>query len=402
MKKRVKIMLLAVLAVICAAAYGVVLLQPVPVGAETVKRENLERTVTVEGTLLPRESMIVNAADSGTVKEVLCRQGTQAKTGEILARTDADSAVGVKLQREQLLVQLAAARQEYDRLYGTDGAAASEFQTAEGAYSLAQKNYENKSQLFQEGYISQVELDEAKNSRNQAYQVYRQAKLQNSESTRSFYREQVESCERQMELLEDATAAGTVLMPYDGVVWEVYVENGGYVSANQPLFKVYRSDQMKLEASVLSEDGAGLEPGMKASVRYADGTESEAEITFLSAVAVQMVSSIGMEENRCTVELEPDTVLQNVGAGQRADVTFCIRKGENIITVPSSAIVVSEEGKAVYVIRRNRAEQIQVETGQRESGRIEILSGLEEGDVVVADPYENDIRSGMRVKAETE
>ena len=54
-------------------------------------------------------------------------------------------------------------------------------------------------------------------------------------------------------------------------------------------------------------------------------------------------------------------------------------------------------GSAVYVMRSGKARLVNVETGKKSGGRVEITAGLEEGDVVVADPYEDDVKDGRRI-----
>ena len=163
---------------------------------------------------------------------------------------------------------------------------------------------------------------------------YAQAKEDNSEEQKAHSQEQIASFERQLALLDDTVNPGAVKMPYDGVLWEVYTEEGAYLSPNQPVVKIYRPDSMKLSASVLSEDAAALTPGLKAKVIYADGSEGEAEVSFIAKTAEKQMSSIGLEENRCTVELKPAALPEHAGAGQTADVSFHVVTAPEVFSVP--------------------------------------------------------------------
>ena len=58
-----------------------------------------------------------------------------------------------------------------------------------------------------------------------------------------------------------------------------------------------------------------------------------------------------------------------------------------------------EHGSAVYVVSSAKAVLTPVETGRRESGRVEIISGLEDGDIVASDPYNDNVEKNGRVKA---
>ena len=81
----------------------------------------------------------------------------EVKEGEILLKTDTTSQTTLDIQREQFKQQLSAARQEYDRLYGSNGSAAAALKAAESEYRLAKKNYDNGVVLAQQGgFIAQM------------------------------------------------------------------------------------------------------------------------------------------------------------------------------------------------------------------------------------------------------
>lgn len=400
MKRRVKWIFLAAIAVISIGAYAAVLLKPVEASAERAMKGDMENQFTVSASILPVSGMVLNSVAAGSVSEIPYLPGMEVKEGEILLKTDTVSQTALDIQREQFRQQLSAARQEYDRLYGPNGSAAAALKAAESEYRLAKKNYDNGAVLAQQGgFISQSELDSLKTQLDLAYQKYAQAKEDDSEEQKAHAREQIASCERQLALLDDTVNPGAVKMPYDGVLWEVYTEEGAYLSPNQPVAKIYRPDDMKLSASVLSEDAVSLRPGLEAAVIYADGSVGEAKVSFIAKTAEKQLSSIGLEENRCTVELKPDALPEYAGAGQTADVTFRVVTASEVFSVPAAAVIPAESGSAVYLIQGKKAVLRPVETGRREGGRVEIISGLEEGDIVASDPYNDSVEKGGRVKA---
>lgn len=398
MKRKYKWILISVIALISCGAYVSVLFKPMEAEAEAVIRSNLESRFTASGTVLPETEMILNSLSAGEVKSLPCRVGSTIKAGEILLETGDASQVDLDLQREQYRQQLAEAKQQYDRQFGPQGAAKARYDTAKSSFELADKNYKNAQTLFDSGgFVSQTELDTIKTDRDQAYQAYLQAKEDNSGSTKDYYLSRIESCEKQLKMLEETVRPGSIIMPFDGVLWEYYVEAGEYLTPNQPAVKIYAPGKMKLETSVLSEDALLVKPGDKALVKYADGSREEAPVSFVSQVAVGKLSSVGIEENRCTIELELQALPENAGAGQQADVEFTTILLEDVLTIPSSAIVSGEAGSIVYRIEKGKALSCPVETGKKSGGRVEILSGLTEGEVIISDPYNAKINQGSRV-----
>lgn len=399
MKKKYKLILAGIVAAVFAVVAAVTMLKPAVVETETVAEGNLETELTIQGTLLPKHSTLVSAGFQGAVREMPCQAGTALKQGEMILRMGYESQAELELSREQYRQQLTSAKQTYENLFGEHGSAPGALSAAQSDYELARKNYENGSVLAAAGSISQIELEGLANQYNKARQALNQASETNSESNRKYYEELIASYEKQLETLEQVANPGEILMPYDGVVWELYPSEGQYVTANEAVAKIYRPGDMKIQASLLTEDAVRLTEGQPVSVEYADGTVEEAEVSFVSAVAGQTMSTIGMEENRCQVEFQPDIMPEHAGAGHQVDVTCTLVAAEQVLSVPSSAIVPVTGGSAVYVMKGGKARLVSVETGKKSGGRVEITAGLTIGDVIVLDPYENDVKDGSRVTA---
>lgn len=397
MKKKYKRIVMALLVLAGLAAWGISAMKPLPVAAEQVARGDLRRSFTVQAEIEPVYSTVLNAPAAGSVVEIPFRNGMEVEAGKVLLRTDTSQEINMDLQQEQIRQQLHAARQAYERMYGANGEAQSACAAAESQYLLAQRNYENGKVLAASGDIAQVELEVLKSTREVAYQQYIQARENLSENRKGTYQEQIASLERQLEALTGVVSPGVVYMPYHGVLWETYVQEGTYLSQNQPVVKVYALGEMKVAASVLAEDAAFLETGMEAELGYPDGSRSTAEVTFISRTAGKALSSTGIEESRCLVELIADEMPGRLGAGQEVDVTFAIVKAEQVLTVPSAAIVPKGLGSVVYVVRDGKAAEVEVQIGMAEGGRVEILSGVLEGDVIVTEPYESGVKDGGRV-----
>jgi multidrug resistance efflux pump len=399
MKKKYKWLILGAIAIIIFVSYGAVLLKPVSVEAERIEAGNLENRFTVQASVVPEISQVLNSSSAGSVAELPYKAGMEVPLGAIIMGTGVTAETTLDIQREQANQQLLLAEQEYERNYGPNGAVVSQLEVARNQYELLDKNYNNGKVLAdQGGFLSQSELDNLKNLRDTALQTYIQAQENNSETTRSFYQDQINSYKKQVALLEDTTNPGAVKMPYEGILWELYVEKGTYIVPNQPVAKIYQPGAMRLEASVLSEDGALISPGLKAEVTYADGTKGTAEVMLSAKTASQQMSSIGMEENRSTVILKPESVPDHIGAGQKADVAFTVIIAEQVFTIPTTALV-SVEGKSiVYVLNDGKGKPVIVETGRKSGGRVEIITGLQTGDIIAADPYNDNVEKGNRVE----
>lgn len=404
MKKQYKIILIVCLVLAGLAAAGWSMMKPLAVDTETVAAVDLGTEFEVQGTLLPRHSELLNSGSNGVVEEIPYQPGTSVSQGTVILRMGYESQADLEIQRELYRQQLASARQTYDRLFGVNGTAQSAYETARSDYELAEQNFQNGRVLASAGNLSQMDLKGLENQRNRAKQALIQAEEEKSDSNRAYYEQLTASYEKQLNTMESAVTPGEIVMPYDGVLWEVYQEEGAYAAANQPVIKIYQPQDMKIQASLLTEDAAQLEPGQMVVCEFADGTAAEGEVQFISTVAGQTLSTIGMEENRCIVEVKPQQVPDGAGAGHQVSVTFSLIAAEQVLAVSSSALVPMSggavlDGSGVYVIEQDKAVLKMVETGKKSGGKVEVLAGLEAGDVVISDPYEDGVKAGKRVKS---
>jgi len=87
--------------------------------------------------------------------------------------------------------------------------------------------------------------------------------------------------------------------------------------------------------------------------------------------------------------------------GMFAEVATQLPTQNNVLTLPQRVIIYNPYGNAVFLLVEKdgqlTAESRQVETGDVRSGRVEIISGLAEGDTVAADGI-NKLRNGQAVK----
>ena len=215
---------------------------------------------------------------------------------------------------------------------------------------------------------------------------------------RNYYSTLISSTRAQLEALEEEKQSEPLLAPFSGVVWQLLTDEGSYIIKNQPVLRMYQSGPMKVEASLLSEDALILNPGEEAQLRMSDGSIYGARVSFISPVAEQIVSSLGLAENRCAVELTPYDLPDGPGAGYQVDVLFARTLAQNTLSVPAGAIVPLNGGSAIYVAEDVKASLKQVQTGVRCGGRVEICSGLTAEETIIVNPYEAGIKEGSRVE----
>lgn len=407
MKKRYKIIIGVVLALAVCGYLGMQYLSPLTVEGEAVAAAPLSDSFTAQGRVVPASSVILNSPATGTVHDFPFKPGMTVETGQQLIDVNAANPAELAIQKEQLRQQLAAAEHQYQQLFSERGMAQQQaaVEAANSAYQLAQQQYQAALQVEQgiSGVYTEGQLSELANAVKSAKHAVTAAEAQGGTAAdREYFRTLIASTRAALTALEEDEQSEPLLAPFSGVVWEVFTDQGSYIIKNQPVLKLYQQELMKVEVSLLSEDSLNIQLGDMAELRLFGGRQFPARVSFISPVAEQTVSSLGLVENRCTVELEPDNLPATLGAGHQLDVIFTNVLAENALSVPASSIVpLGNGGSAVYVAEGGKARLVPVQTGVKSGGRVEIAGGLSAGDFVIADPYDAGIKEGSRVSYAT-
>ncbi|MBS6396082.1 MAG: efflux RND transporter periplasmic adaptor subunit [Clostridiales bacterium] len=453
MKKKVKIIIgaIAVLSAVLIAIFY--LCKPVTAETETVLRSDFMDTFTVTGTVKPVNSSYVCAPLSGKTEDIFVQSGTAVQKGETVLKIDDSEAreelknqiASLELQkkglqsqnnaaraeltvtRQQLESQLAQVRLQYEQLYGENGNAATLLSIAQQNFTSANIAYWRAYDEFGDSHDPSecAQLSSLESARAVAEQALLETENNQSESTRAYYESTIASYESQIRLLDDSrsslsesssTASEELNIqihrlnaqlykkmpeaPFDGTIWELLVQKGDYVVENQPLYRIYESDRMEVEADLLDSQAALLKTGDKVSLKLVDGTILEGELTFLSPISVETLSVLGIKENRCKATISAEKLPKQIGAGHQAAVTFSVLLQEQAIQIPFSALVSSTDGYAVYKVENKKAVLQPVKIGKQSSGKVEILEGLEEDETVIINPYDIGIKGGERIRPE--
>jgi len=93
----------------------------------------------------------------------------------------------------------------------------------------------------------------------------------------------------------------------------------------------------------------------------------------------------------------PEQITLKFRVGMNGDADFIVKEKDAQLLVPITAVVEENEDTYVWVVKRNRAKKVEFEPGDSSIDDVEVLSGLNEGDIVIVRPPAN-IEEGDRVK----
>jgi cobalt-zinc-cadmium efflux system membrane fusion protein len=244
---------------------------------------------------------------------------------------------------------------------------------AADSYRLADKNYVREQDLYQHHAVAQRDLEQAESSRNQA-----RADLSAAEQGMKIL-----GIKNPGELAKTATSAEIpVLAPISGEVVERLVSPGQVVQAGQTqAFTISDLSTVWVLANVYQADLAFVRAGDDVSVQTdAYPGTFHGRISYVSPA---------LDPNTRT--LQARIVVDNPGEKLKKDMycTVTVTAGSiaNAITLPDSSVLRDESNQPfVYVaIGANQFGRRDVEIGQSENGRTQILKGISAGERVVGD-----------------
>jgi HlyD family secretion protein len=456
MKRRFKWIFFSLAVLAAGAALAVGALKPVAVEVERAQRGELADFFSAAGVVAPNESLFVLAEAPGELLALNFKPGERVPEGAVLWRIDEDDYREeierrieiLALQKAELSAQtrlglaetaartgqlerqLADAQYSHDRLFGGDKAVAqATMEAAATAYTIAARNYRDAMQANKASPppYTDAQIYELRNLMDLARQNRILTEIDNTREAQEYYAGIIAAAKAQLEMLapskqelsSSAAAAAKQLdiamedlqsklkaapatAPFEGVVWQTAADAGEFISQNQPVMQLYRAEAMHIQAELGAGDAMRLFVGQKANCRLPDNTALKAAVSFVSPVAHETVSSLGISERRCLVKLElpgSPPLPEGVGAGFPVTLDFSVTAAQGVLSLPASAVVPVDAGSGVYLLKGSRAALTPVVTGLRIGGRVEIVSGIEEGEAVILNPHDYKIADKSRAAA---
>jgi membrane fusion protein, multidrug efflux system len=286
------------------------------------------------GSLRADEAIVIRPEVAGRIDRIAFEEGQAVKKGALLARLDASE---TRALVESSKVQANLDKQRLDRA----------------------------ADLRKKGFISQQALDEAHSNYARALAKQREdeAKLAKSE----------------------------IRAPFSGVAGLRQVSEGAYVAAGTDIARLDKIDQLKLDFRVPETFLAQLKSGLAVSV----AVDAFPQASFPGKIYA--IEPAVDEQTRTVLArarvANPELRLRP-GMFARVQLTLGVR--ENAVWIPEEAIVPRGQDSYVFRIVDGKAELVQVQTGTRKVGEVEIMKGVAAGDMIVTEGTQR-LGPGMQV-----
>lgn len=376
------ILLLAVL----AAAGGWWHLRGRGVDVETVVvfRGSLSRTVEEDGYVEAVGDRWIQATQPARVAGVFVETGDAVSTGQILVRL-ANADIDAQLEEARTLWKEASR----SRAAATEAASAVALLLDDARRTLAR--YET---LRAAGALSLSEFEQAQLRVNRLRRELAQAGS-SAEAAAELQR----GHRRRLDELEKKAAELEVRSPIDGFVLKLPAEEGQVVAPGELLVSLAPEGRLEIRSEILSDALADVRVGQPARITapVLGGVLLQGEVRTIYPLAEEVLSPLGIEQRRVPVYITlPERA--NLMPGYEVRVAIETDRRDDALMLPVESVRANHDGfREVLKVSAGRVEVAPVETGISDRRNVEILSGLEEGDVVVRDAG-LDLEEGARVR----
>lgn len=275
------------------------------------------------------------------------------------ARTNANTALSAISDQQQAII-------------GQKNTSSTSLNTAQTSLDTADFNFKTAQQeldLKLAGYtFEQIAAQEAKVLQAKANIASQEAAVKQSYAS-------VANAEAQLQ-------KNIIYSPINGVVTKQDAKSGEIVQAQITVISVISEIQFEIETNIPELDISKVKIGDKAEVEldaYGSDEKFQAIVVFIDP-AEKIIDGISTYKTTLQFTNGQGRVL----SGMTADLVISTNKKENVIAIPQRAVINKGDKKIVRILRDGQSVEVSVEVGLRGSdGKIEIISGINEGDAVV-------------------
>ena len=355
---------------------------PISYEATAVERRDIVETLAVVGRVRAYARAGLGVSVSGTVASIRVREGDRVAPGDLLLALDDREAVAQLRQAEATLSEVTAE-------------ATQELEEAERDALQTARELDRLRAVFEEGGLTRQRVEQAEQRAADAASRLSAARAQVGGEGEQEEAAAVARARAAVDAARAHLALFRVTAPAEGVVLSRNVEPGDAVSPGQIVLEISFDGPVELVVFPSEENLSRLSPGAPA-MASADAYPKESFAARVSFIAPSVDPSQGTIEVRLTISeppsyLLPDmTVSVNIETGRRTGAMVLIDEAVQGLGTSQPWVGIVQDGR---LARRD------VTVGLRAAQYVEVVSGLDVGEVVVRSASRDDL--GRRVRLES-
>jgi RND family efflux transporter MFP subunit len=342
------------------------------VPAARVTRSDISSTTVMTAEFQPFQEVDVMAKVAGYVRSIKVDLGDRVREGQVLA----------ELEIPEMTDEVAKASAVVEQTGSEISAARDELQRAESAHQIAHLSYNRLQEVSKRepGLIPQQEVDEVR-SRD----LVAEAQVASAKSKLRVAQNRTLVAKADETRLRTLRNYVTITAPFTGSVTKRYANLGSMIQAGtasqsqaMPLVRLSQVSTLRLSLPVPESLVSTVRVGQPVEVRVKSlGRNFEGRVA-------RFAGKVDQSTRTMITEVDVANPRGVILPGMYAEVSLQTKQHDGVLTVPLDAIERAGSGARVYAVDKSGAIRIvPVQLGVEDAMRAEIVSGLEESDLVI-------------------
>lgn len=384
---------------------------PLKVDSLKIVKEDFYEKIEEDGYVKSKEIVSIYPPFMQKVEEIYVSEGDYVNKGDKLLKIKSDS---ILYDLESQKANLKAIIGEENIYYEKELDIAIKNQeniinASKLRFDKALRDYENNKQLYEDGAISEenfrISLDEFNSSKitldNDQIVLDNLKKDKTKNISKNYYQGRKNASKAVINNLEDKLKDSIIKAPISGVISNFDLDIGDYLS-NQKIMEIFSKDNYEIETYLFWEDSIYIEEGMEVILfqeRRDEDFEFSGVVKNIAPNAIKKVSSLGLEERRVKVLIEPKEEFSNILKPEyEIRCEFRINQKKDSIKIPKVAVFEYNNEQCVWSVVNSKAKIKKIKLGMETSSYYEVVQGLNEGDYIIVSKDIKGLKEGKSLE----
>jgi len=322
------------------------------------------------GEAVTDKHIVVKPEVSGKIRNFNVEEGQRVKKGDLLVKLD-DREYSLNLESAEAdrLKKLSELLLENQFSEPVDV----EQTVDKEKLDKAEKEYENKRELFRQGQITEKDFQDS----SRQYELFLiesgEKKDEIVAAAKGLTQSEIDVKKARLNLEKTSIRA-----PFSGIITDVKVSPEEHVSSSSELFTLVNIERIQVHAKVLESEIGKMKVGREVELRFSAYPERifNGEVKAISPV-------VNPEDKTCKVFIDASNPDENIKPGMHAEVEIVAEIYEKRLLVPQEAILHRGGRKLVFVHENGLAKWRYVQTGLENEDYAEILPAERQGEGVL-------------------
>ena len=343
-----------------------------PAAVTRVERQSFDNALTIAGEFKPFQDVDVHAKVAGYIRKIYVDVGDRVKEGQTIA----------VLEIPELAAQLAGADAAVRRAQEEIRRAQSDVERAQSTHAAAHSAYARLKQAADSraGLVAQQEVDDS-----HAKDLEAEAQVSSARAALSSAQQQLEVAQANQQQFAALSNYSHIVAPFAGVVTNRYADTGALIQAGTssstqalPVVRLAQTSKLRLVLAIPESVAAQIHLGDPVKVRV------QALQQDIEGKVSRFADSLDRQTRTMETEIDFDNRDGHLIPGMYAETRLSLREKKDALTIPLEAVTRNGNDATVLAVNaQNIVEERHVRLGLEDEKRVEVVSGLTDGDRVI-------------------